>query len=755
MKFTIDYDTVSYVSIITCTSETIQENLQQFIEENKNRRITIWFESVIEAFKEECNNDPFSIEINGCDNYEKKLINSILHNKEYISEFKMDSLDDSIIQAKYNKIDNFIKYAQTSKHDIIKKAFKPRHEDVRYLTNNTVEIPVIATVSSGKSTLLNALIGQDFLSEDTGSSTATICNVILHDNFKVFEAKAINKNIEIAKSKTDIKAFLKNWNDKANTPEYSKLKLSVEGPPKKDFNTSNLRVNFVDTPGPNSPRYENHKDQTFNYFKDQKKLPIILYVLAPGKMDTTDDKNNIHEIRKVIETNKQDLNRIIFIYNKIDEELKNENAYKDVLVKIKKFLSENDIENPIIFPVCASYAKLAVAEKDSLDENNQDDLDYFNKKFVPNPERNKLGYPLLDDVPLNDTQKNHLRDKIANGIDLGVIYSGLASIQLYIEDYIANHHCKNKYHELHQIISDVTNDIEGKIDLQKSQLEEKTDEEKKKNEEKAKTEIEGLSSKRSAAHSKIDNVKQDKGFIDIVASDVNKTLNKFKIKANKSDNLSKAQIKRIIEEGNLTVENLKLSIKTDLIAQMNVVLDDYLKKLKTQVIENFSLEDPSIKQKSFSAELLNKINVLDITKTDSFQTVRKETRYREVTRVVESRWWLKRKFNWKVEKTVSEPFQEAKTFFNKNKFRHNFIDRNIKAINQIIDDKVKEFDKTISDYAETFKKHVDTSFDESLEYVYDSTTEEIVRTKKNKDEEIDKLEMINNELSELKITDIK
>jgi hypothetical protein len=749
MEITINYDTVSYSSQIICSDKAIEKNLEQNIEDNKDNRITAWFEEFIVSIKSNCNNDPFSIKITGCDTYERDFIESVLKKeKDFIENYKITFIKENQVKARHKSIDAFINYALNSNDELIQNAINPRIGDINFLRNNEVEIPVVATMSSGKSTLLNALIGQDILDENTGATTATICKISLENKLKSFYAYALNNGEKIKGTNSNFKQFLKEWNAKGNLKEFFKLKLYVEGPPIEGFNTSNLKVSFIDTPGPNSAKNTSHKDQTFKYLKDANNLPIVLYVLDPEKMDSRDDDDTIREISKVISDNKQDLNRIVFIYNKIDTEFNNNNSFDDVLIKIKKFLKNHDIEKPKIFPVCTHYAKLA-RNKNNLSYSERGDFENFSRKLIPSPEHDHKGYLLLDHFPLNENQKN----KLSRGLekDKELFYSGLAAIQLYIEDYIANHHSKNRYQSLFHISREIRNQVKTSLDSRKEDLIDKTAKEEKKNEEKARIEKCDLIKRKKDALDEIENVMTDTSFVRLVIRDINKSFNRLKDKIYKSDNYSDSQIEAFKKEGFKIVENLKVSVKTDLISKMNIESKEYLKKLRKVVSKNFEIENLSLKSKTFNAELLNKINVLNLTNTDSFKTVKLERESIEVTEKVESKWWLKRLFNWKVDKKDMKTIKTISITFNKNKFTHEFLGRYSKEINRIVDNEEKEFNNTISIYAETFKKLVETSFEQSMNHVYKSSEEKSEQNMTGRTKLLNELERIEIELLQFKL----
>ncbi|WP_034890424.1 dynamin family protein [Gillisia sp. Hel_I_29] len=749
MNIEINYNTISFESQINCSDKTIQNNLEQTIEDIKNKRITDWFGTFINRLKEESNNDPFSIEINGCDLYEKVLIDSILDRQNgLIDQKKINVIDDKWVNRNYNNIDAFLNFALNSNEEIVKKAIKPNVENIKTLRSNKVEVPVIATMSSGKSTLLNALIGQDFLFEDTGAATATTCNIKINNKLEKFIAQAIDKETILEESQSDISAFLSKWNSNANKNNFSNLKLNLEGPV-KNLNSSSLELNFIDTPGPNSAQYSNHTKKTFTYLKDNQQLPIVLYVLDPEKMDSKDDDNTLREISDVLKSNKQNLDRIIFIYNKVDREELDKKAFSEISPKIKQFLGRYNIENPKVFPLSAKYAKLAQLNS-NLSRNEKNKLNVYRNDFIPEPQEKYLGYQLLEYTPISINQKQQLQEKILKSeLDADLVYSGLASIKLYIEDYITNHHQKKQYKDLMSVAQNVSNVIENKILLEKHRLEEKTLEEQKKNEERTKKEIEKLNNKRTEALKEINKIVLEKEFINETGKKVDKMFARLKAESGKQE-LNPLQAKELVDEANKTIINLRVSIETDLISKMNDEGEGYLLKLKNEVVNKFKLDEPILETKTFNAELLNKINVLSFDEIDNYKIVKTEKKIREKVKEVTSTSWYKRIFGITDTVTYNVTYKERTEVIDGGKFYNEVINPLSKHFRKIVQDSKDEFDKMFRAYNDSFKNLVYHSFEETINSVFQKSERVLVLTIEAKNYQLQKFDKITNEISILK-----
>lgn len=627
MEVRLNYKTDSFEFSVNCSNAVIQKNLEQFIIDFQGKRITDWVKEFIKKIKEETNNDPFTIKIIGCDLYEMDFINELISEKNDIISIEFEQVfDDKEIQYKYKVIDDFLEYAEQSKYDIVKNALLPNIKNIKNLRSTKIEVPVIATMSSGKSTLLNALIGQDFLHEDTGATTATTCDIIVNNNLKDFYAKAILNDNEEHNSNKEISEFLKRWNANANenidntnnVKKYPDLKLEIEGPI-PNLNTSNFNLNFIDTPGPNSSQHSHHKEKTFSYLKDNQNLPIVLYVLDPEKMDSNDDDFTLEEISKVFKNNNKNIDRIVFVYNKIDREDIEEKSIKDILNKVESFLERKGIKNAKIFPVSAQYAKFAQIEE-CLKRNQKSDLNSFRNKFRPEPAEGYLGYQLLEYAPLTNSQKEKLNENLKkNQVEEDLVYSGLAALKLYIEDYITNHHKKNQYKELGNISNKIYDEILISIENEKYNLE-IDNEEKKKLKEKniKKAEIE-IKEKQISIENEITNLPISLRSFKNEERKIRKDSNEIQNKINKVEQPTPQIANSLINEINNLLSNSIISLETTFDANLRDLIHDRIKNLKKITSGYFTVENEDITVDLINAKFVNKISSINVNNLNDFK----------------------------------------------------------------------------------------------------------------------------------------
>lgn len=458
-KFELSYDTISYDYTLKMNKSI--SSINEILENNRGKRILSWIEKVLEKLAEELNYQPISFDVHGVDEYEKDIISTIKI-KEITFTF-YNVLTEDKKEKKYQSIDNRLAQLANSNHEVIKKAYDPHVSYLNKFRQSEVNIPVVATMSAGKSSLINAFLGKDLLPSGNQATTATTCEIKINNDLKSFKG-AIYKDGELYESvEENIESLICNWNAQGNDSQ--NISIELEGP------SSNIEINknkiiFIDSPGPNNSQNAYHREATFNYLKDDRRLPIILYVINYTQIGINDDKFTLEEICKVVQKKKESLERILFIVNKVDElDIKKE-TLQDVYYKINSYLKGFGIDNPKLFFVSSKYALDAQKPTAYLDEVDlalyKAAIKIFRLRLKPNANDTQL--KLIDYVSLNENQKQRLKDRLNNKtLNEDIYYSGLASVLIYIEDYIHNHHDNEKYHNLNKSLISVIDTLNGEV----------------------------------------------------------------------------------------------------------------------------------------------------------------------------------------------------------------------------------------------------------------------------------------------------
>ena len=214
--------------------------------------------------------------------------------------------------------------------------------------NNRKEkkIVVVATMSSGKSTLINALLSKKLLPSSNEACTATITKVINRKQ-ENYSAKAYSEKKELLYEEYDVSyEKMKEWNNNENISEIE-IYGNIPFANKKEI----LNLTLIDTPGQNT---------------------IILYVLNATQLGITDDSILLDNLIKIVGNKSKN---IIFVLNKSDCFNNEDDDMAKIMKGVSKYLEKKGIENTDILPIAALPALKIRSEPQSIKQKQK--RDYF------------------------------------------------------------------------------------------------------------------------------------------------------------------------------------------------------------------------------------------------------------------------------------------------------------------------------------------------------------------------------------------
>lgn len=225
----------------------------------------------------------------------------------------------------------------------------------------------------------------------------------------------------------------------------------------------------------------------------------------------------------------------------------------------------------------------------------------------------------------------------------------------------------------------------------------------------------------------------------------------MKNKSLREINLNNNEAKQLVKEANATIQNLLVSIKTDLISKMNEEGRSYLRKLKVEVVNKFKLKEPSLETKTFNAELLNKINVLDISNIDNYRRTIVENKQQEIEKEVKSSKWYKRLFGITDTIIATENYAVKTTVINAARLYEDVIKPINQEFNKIVNRSESEFDQMFFDYNNSYKQLVDFSFKDAINSVYKKSHDKLGLSNKEKERHLQNLDETDKAVSKFKI----
>ena len=263
------------------------------------------------------------------------------------------------------------------------------------------EIFVVAPMSSGKSTLLNALIGKKLLPAKNQATTAVLTRICDNDDLPGFQVTAWDTRDELVHvrrtedgkfcvdphgeivsempAQPGLIDFLNDAKDPSD-PEQKKALVStivLEGPI-ESLPSDRVRAVFVDTPGGNNAQNEQHR-KLMQEAIESKDKSIILYIFNAQQLTTTDNQGILNAIAEEMQEgrdNKQTRDRFLFVANRMDALDPTVEPYEEIVDSVQKQLREKNIEDPRLFPVSAQTAKVARLKLNGEKMSRNEVLDY-------------------------------------------------------------------------------------------------------------------------------------------------------------------------------------------------------------------------------------------------------------------------------------------------------------------------------------------------------------------------------------------
>ena len=329
--------------------------------------------------------------------------------------------------------------------------------------NAFFDINVVATMSSGKSTLINALLGQQLMPAANEATTATIVRIVdTGTDQKDFSAVAFDKSGNIV-SKID----------KVNLSDMKKLNAdskvsTVELKGRIPFVQSvGMKLVLVDTPGPNNSRDERHREMTYRMLADSDNS-LVLYVLNATQLGTDDEKNLLDYVCKNMKGGgKQARERFIFVINKMDNfKLKEDpEGVVNALINTQKSLEERKIFNPNIFPVSAAAA---LEKRINEDDDDAEVWPKFKKKTAKFPVMHFENYYQYSHLPFIAQSRIEKMKENASDDDLVEIHTGIVSVEQAISLYVNKYARTMKVRDLVEAFNEKLNEVAAVAHLEEA-----------------------------------------------------------------------------------------------------------------------------------------------------------------------------------------------------------------------------------------------------------------------------------------------
>ncbi len=246
-------------------------------------------------------------------------------------------------------------------------------QELETALSNHFAVLVMGTMKSGKSTLINAMLGHDLLPTDTIASTSTIFKIEDCDTLAGFSCRLVTDS-GIGEWQDASRAVLEQWNDSCCS-----VQVEIRGN-LPYIRNEGARLVLYDTPGPNNAIRRSHGEVTRSILA-KSEYALILYVLATTHMESDDEAILLNSLQNSLcghPRSKQ--KKVVFVMNRVDEfdEDKPEQSVASAIKKQKQYLTEMGYIAPIIVPTIARDALLlrSFRSRSTLSEEEQMELEY-------------------------------------------------------------------------------------------------------------------------------------------------------------------------------------------------------------------------------------------------------------------------------------------------------------------------------------------------------------------------------------------
>lgn len=460
-KVFIKYNPYKVTTEITIDGKPLKKNSRLNVGE---KRLQEWVDDLATILFEECNTKSFEITFQGTTpDYEDIMAaaedakkQGILINVTHIPAKEVKD-KEKLIEAVFKKIQNG-PFDEFKTPDVI-KAFE-------LAKSSDFEVSVVATMSAGKSTLINSLLGQKLMPAKQEACTATITEIKDND-LDHFTAKVYDKNGSLIETHGNLTySIMERLNSNPNV-----AKIHAEGD--IPFVTADdVSLVLLDTPGPNNSRNEDHRTATYRMLSESSKT-LVLYIMNATQLAVDDDNKLLDHVAESMKVGgKQSRDRFIFVVNKLDDFRKGEDSVEAALNKVKEYLADKGIANPNIYPASALTAlNIRTLLSKNIDDDDDDALEAQLKvrKFNKNAEMHFENYAPVP-ASVKGRIANLLEDAIKdNNANLqALIHCGIVpieeAIRLYVQKYAKTAKIKN-------IVDTFESKLQGAQSFEKTKLE--------------------------------------------------------------------------------------------------------------------------------------------------------------------------------------------------------------------------------------------------------------------------------------------
>jgi Dynamin family. len=344
---------------------------------------------------------------------------------------KLDRIPAKEVSDKEEKIDHVFEKIQQGPFDEL------RDKDIVSAFQNAkssdFEICVVATMSAGKSTLINSMLGTKLMPSKQEACTAIITRIKDMPNSTAWQAEVYDKAHKLIESHEELTySTMERLN---GDKKVSVIKVNGKIP---FVSSEDVSLVLIDTPGPNNSRDTEHKEVQDEFLNGSSKS-LVLYIME-GTFGSDDDNTLLDRVAKSMKVGgKQSKDRFIFVVNKMDARKKEDGDTAQMLERVRKYLEDHDIKNPNLFPAAALPALdiRLISNGAEVDEYTLEDTEYEVRKLNRSENfyfENYASLPASIRGKINEQLSE--AKKAGNVNEQALIHTGIVSIEAAIRQYV-------------------------------------------------------------------------------------------------------------------------------------------------------------------------------------------------------------------------------------------------------------------------------------------------------------------------------
>lgn len=300
---------------------------------------------------------------------------------------------------------------------------------LKYSKAQTFHVAVVSTVSSGKSTFINALIGNELLPAENQVCTSRTVAVLDNDRATDITGHILYSRGEYEKIPSCTAAQISGLlNSKESDIADVIIECSIPG-----VRSTQKSLMIVDTPGINNSMDVTHAEITTQYIKSMSS-GLIVFIINATQMGTNDECALLGSVKQLLDKTPE-LN-IIFVLNKVDELDMEKEPLEKVMQNCYSYLKGLGFGNVALYPVSAQAAMLfkkALANAPMTKKEMIDFTRFFEQFASPGLQLSLYAIPgtesSLDETCVVGPQRMSRRELLSS-----LANTGLAAVERAVED---------------------------------------------------------------------------------------------------------------------------------------------------------------------------------------------------------------------------------------------------------------------------------------------------------------------------------